>query len=969
MSPEELNSRNAEILDTANPKVIDRIASTHRSTRERALFLLIGQLDPNSSSDLTVIQTLPIELLSRGDLLGALWYIETLGKMWNQISLEVLRQVIKSYIEERKYLIEWPQHEELEVLDATMRSLFRMLHGHPEYKSHPEIIFLEGQVHESKWDYQDAIKKYDVLIAAGNEEAFMAAAWVYELLWQNEFACTLLESAYSIYRNKNVIPDIIRIAAALWDRQKMMQWYTLLVSEDPKGVLPLILYKWTVENDEELRVLEEVVAAYITEGNFIPSESLARVTKQASLYVAEWIVKENIVIENLWKKDPKKWDEQENALFLASFYRRLKLMQFDVFTLANGRYVEYYLKDVQEFWFSKSRTQRAALGVFYGEYFSAEVEHEAKKRLTPEENKQIEALGGWKNKRNTDFENISLHVARIGELFLQPDFLDLQERYVVPMLRNAAVQQWEYDQELEDEMEASIAPLRDELHYYDSLRSSLRRNYEDLIEQIDEKYGTFYRRHMQVLAKNPKLKHEEYPKMLREYPDIALLFWVEKMLSGQFPTEKPEEAEALVQLYWLAKLWSNDALLFGSLMIDISPAYAISYLAFQPHLLNIPEGIYVITEALRLLDPKTRQITIGNLHTIAQEEYGARWFFEHISVLFTGIDKDNPTPEETEFMLLSRGHMAVLQRKWKQTSFLNFQLAGEEFSSIEWLLQAGDILEDAGDYEQALYFFEQALVQEDSIRIVTKILHCAILAGLYGKVDQYIQLALRKNYQIPNYIVAYYLWQWKTELAFLQVIAMLRNKQEIIDMPAWLYKLLMATLTQVLNQKDEEGKESEILRLKVYASFILGNISFSKIPPIPAKWVSHWNFCVEYIQLHSDQDNLAEIEKVFIPLTGEIEDGDTRKALSDRCIAYIDTYATNIVLTLEVMAKDEKDPEKQQETLSMMNDVRGQAAVLLQMFPGSEDIVQGWLNELTFMQWGKYNLPEADYKYPTYGIN
>lgn len=81
MSPEELNSRNAEILDTANPKVIDRIASTHRSTRERALFLLIGQLDPNSSSDLTVIQTLPIELLSRGDLLGALWYIETLGKM------------------------------------------------------------------------------------------------------------------------------------------------------------------------------------------------------------------------------------------------------------------------------------------------------------------------------------------------------------------------------------------------------------------------------------------------------------------------------------------------------------------------------------------------------------------------------------------------------------------------------------------------------------------------------------------------------------------------------------------------------------------------------------------------------------------------------------------------------------------------------------------------------------------------
>jgi hypothetical protein len=41
----------------------------------------------------------------------------------------------------------------------------------------------------------------------------------------------------------------------------------------------------------------------------------------------------------------------------------------------------------------------------------------------------------------------------------------------------------------------------------------------------------FYRRHIQALAINPDLSLEKYPKILCEYPDIALLYWMEKMIA------------------------------------------------------------------------------------------------------------------------------------------------------------------------------------------------------------------------------------------------------------------------------------------------------------------------------------------------------------------------------------------------------------------------------------------------------
>lgn len=71
------------------------------------------------------------------------------------------------------------------------------------------------------------------------------------------------------------------------------------------------------------------------------------------------------------------------------------------------------------------------------------------------------------------------------------------------------------------------------------------------MRQFDGKYGMFYRREIQRLALDLDLLPEDIPSALGEYPEIALLFWMEKILSKQFHTQDPDEICEIVDTYQL----------------------------------------------------------------------------------------------------------------------------------------------------------------------------------------------------------------------------------------------------------------------------------------------------------------------------------------------------------------------------------------------------------------------------------
>lgn len=55
--------RNAEILKSANPEVLDAVSNLRRDVREQAIETLTSALDTNSTEDILVFNTLPFEFV------------------------------------------------------------------------------------------------------------------------------------------------------------------------------------------------------------------------------------------------------------------------------------------------------------------------------------------------------------------------------------------------------------------------------------------------------------------------------------------------------------------------------------------------------------------------------------------------------------------------------------------------------------------------------------------------------------------------------------------------------------------------------------------------------------------------------------------------------------------------------------------------------------------------------------------
>jgi abortive infection bacteriophage resistance protein len=99
------------------------------------------------------------------------------------------------------------------------------------------------------------------------------------------------------------------------------------------------------------------------------------------------------------------------------------------------------------------------------------------------------------------------------------------------------------------------------------------------------------------------------------------------------------------------------------------------------------------------MDKKTRKMAICDIQGLVKERYRTkhykvRGFFDHVRRTFYDIYKSDPSDEDIESMLLSRGNLVILQNKERSQAILNFQTAGDGFSSVEGLVQAGELYED-----------------------------------------------------------------------------------------------------------------------------------------------------------------------------------------------------------------------------------------------------------------------------------
>jgi len=83
-----------------------------------------------------------------------------------------------------------------------------------------------------------------------------------------------------------------------------------------------------------------------------------------------------------------------------------------------------------------------------------------------------------------------------------------------------------------------------------------------------------------------------------------------------------------------------------------------------------------------------------------------------------------------------------------------------------------------------------------------------------------------------------------------------------------------------------------------------------------------------------------KIRETLSLFTGEIEDVEMQsKSLPEQSAEYIDTHATNIIMTLEKLLEDEESNDMRKRIIMSMNDIRALTIELLRKFPNTDTLI------------------------------
>ena len=188
------------------------------------------------------------------------------------------------------------------------------------------------------------------------------------------------------------------------------------------------------------------------------------------------------------------------------------------------------------------------------------------------------------------------------------------------------------------------------------------------------------------------IKEEDYPEILTENRELALLFFIEKLISWNFPNMDTKDFWEFLEKYDLEWLWKDDLLLFTLLIYDNSFDLTIDLVVNNEVLLNNIFSLYYLLESLvNIWTSSELRKTLKNLNLMIKETYWARWILSYIRSFMIKLQKNEDISElEMSYLMLCNWNMAVLQKKWPETIMLSFKTA-EDFEATEATLQLWNI--------------------------------------------------------------------------------------------------------------------------------------------------------------------------------------------------------------------------------------------------------------------------------------
>lgn len=907
-----------EIIDTCDDFVISMSHDVNQSIRERAISILTAPLDLDKDHNKEILYALPLAMLERGDALSAIWCTETIGRLWYTIPQEIIETI---YISATQYLGLIEDDKHAWDIKYGISELLSMLKKNNSLIEGATMALIQWDFAEKQWDIYGAIEHYDDGLWCKDPRSYYRSAQLYTKLWQYDFAKNIIEMGYTITGDTSLLLNSICMAKKEWDHDSIISWYNESKRVSPNEVWPLILYKEVIESDDDLHSAENIIAEFKKSWLLVPSPILTNIAKSGWAYITKTISQLNRDIDELNKKPSNEWSIDDRISYRSMVLDRLKYIQIDVLTFGNDRYVWHYLKEIDRMVFWDMSFFREHLWGFFQDNLSPEITYKLQNKEESSSKPLVESVP----------YGVLMHVSSIAETLLHPTLYDLHEKQIMPLLQSSLQASQHDNKSIELDLLSVMSWLQKKHHEYLALKDWVRQDYQAFISRIDQKYGTFYRRYIQSISMNPAVNEDWLLGVFPDYPDIALLFVIERYFLNTFRIEDANIYELVID-FWLHQCSEQDMLLFGSMLCDDYPEFAINLLAHYHGMLENLEAIDIIVAWLWNLPPDKYQDTIDLLDKIVIDTYrGVSTFFDYARNALDHAEKYDVYWEHHLEIELSTIRMNVLENKDIDNTIDDLMVLWLQEFSIEAFLLLWEICAKKGWFDMALFFYEHAFTQNPSLRTIELLIVCALDAEKYDIAKKYIDLGLSQSYDIKNYLLNYYLLLNNVHASIPLIIEMLDIPDIFEIMPENVLQMIINMIDHVIRWR-ESGTEYD-LSLQLQALYIRTKIEFSHDQP-HQQWILYWSYLINWCEKQNDDQMADFVKKTLDPIVGKnIERIEDSKITQSHPADYIGVHVMGTVHLLLDCITDDSDQKIRNECRDTINAIVGSAIRLLWHFP------------------------------------
>lgn len=830
---EELMERTTKLVQSIPEDVLHKLSSLQDHIRKKATEVIIKPLDGKNPDDVNVLQTIPICLAQMWDFGAALSFISTLVSHGRYISFETIQMVYNSTLDE---LENQEVQEDFKFMKQINKHISLLISSTEKVKDYNEdinfLIFVWKEL-ERKWEYKEAILVYEKIIKLKHEDGYLYLGLLYKKLNDFDSAITFFEAGWNFYTSQIYLENIIITLCENWKIEQAKRVY-LDLTELNSHTNPFILYSLEIENDQDLWKLVEIMWENINEINSI----LVPLIQHANNYISHKIW----AIENQLKEfieiGQSNFSQREMDQVTHLIQRKLYLSYVDINILKNNRYLSSHLVDIHTLWFSWDEYKKWILQGFLEKNSEMDVSEELKNIWEEDVSWDIEEILSDEDVELTPFVNsmyFSLNVYLSHILKIHFHWVNYSEisGQLLPLI-SKCLDELQMLEEWEDQCITVESMVFWEREFIESLPNDIAQLYHELVKNIDEIYGKFFRVFLSQIARNELLSYKEYSNLLSKNPNIACFFFIEQIISKKFiPKDIDDSGEIykyltqITEKYWLAEIDTANSILFWELLIrEVGPDFAINFLYNGYNVIDDILGLYTILKAMQYLTEEESKNMVIELDDFCSEKFQINSFFQYVEdFIQDGLEQKDITDFEKKYILLSLGISHLVQKQtsdYKQKA-LNYFVEAIDFWSVEALLEAWHILELNWEYDTALAYYEQALLLHSNINVLSFILGLTISTWKFDIAEKYIDYWIKSGYQMGSYIWALLVRKTK-KIESLEQYLILKNKSiDVIDYPEGTIQLYQGILTESINSERKTILWYKEKLLSLYIAYLNDN--------------------------------------------------------------------------------------------------------------------------------------------------